>query len=249
MNLTFPVTGDNYGGVDRFWFIHEEDIGEVDFFGRVLPKPGRYYNLGRCTKFTPEHRNPATPNRGGVVYAPQLTGTVKKYRPQLEAILQRMRGERFAVIYKDMNGQLVQVGKPRELLTFSTEQGTGGMPYDANGYTIRFAGDTKVPPVRWFGRIPVAPGSPEEPVIGAAVDIIVNGELVVQLSPGSAFFIWSEFTLEFVFDRQTITEGGNEDLGAFPVGIFFNGSIIDLVPAGSQYIITSEFTFTYTIEE
>lgn len=249
MNLTFPVTGDNYGGVDRFWFIHEEDIGEVDFYGRVLPKPGRYYSLGKCTKFTISHRNPATPNRGGVVYDPEISGTVKRYRPDLERILQQMRGERFAIIYKDKNGHLIQVGKPRELLTFSTQQGTGELPFENNAYRIRFAGATKVEPVQWFGRIPVAPGTPEEPVIGSAVRVIVNGDLVAQIPPGSSIYIVSDFTIELVFDRQIIPGEVIPPVGAHPVNVFFNGSSIDLVPAGAEYIITSDFTFTYTIIE
>jgi hypothetical protein len=249
MNLTFPVSGDNYGGVDRFWFIHEDDIGHVDFFGRVIPQPGRYYSIGRGTKFTIEHSNPANPNRGGVVYSPQLRATVKKYRPELESILHSMRGERFAVIYKDKNGYLVQVGQPNELLTFSTEQGTGGMPFDPNAYNIRFAGDTKREPVRWFGRIPVSPGSPEEPVVGLGVIIIVNGQQVGILPPGSAMYITTDFTLEFVFPRQIIPGPDAPPVGAYPVGVFFNGSIIDIVPAGSTYVISSDFTFTYTTEE
>src|SRR5690606_37347537 len=131
----------------RFWFIHEDDISHVDERGMIIPKEGRYWNLGRATKYTIEVQNPAKEGRGGTVYSPNMSGTVKKYRPELEQILQAMRGERFALIYKDLNNYLVQVGRPKELLTFQTEQGTGGLPSDDNSYRFSFRGETTAPPI------------------------------------------------------------------------------------------------------
>lgn len=140
MNLTFPVTGDNYGGVDRFWFAIEEDIAGTDANGQIILKEGKFWNLGRAVKYTLEFSNPQNTRRGGATFSPSLRGVVKKYRPELEQVLAAMRGERFALIVKDKNGYLIQVGRPGELLTFSTDQDTGGMPFDGNQYAFSFRG-------------------------------------------------------------------------------------------------------------
>jgi hypothetical protein len=140
MNLTFPVTGDNYGGVDRFWFAHEDDIAGVDESGQIILKEGKFWNLGRAVKYTLNFSNPQSTRRGGTTFNPSLRGVVKKYRPELEAVLAEMRGERFALIVKDKNGYIIQVGRPGELLTFSTDQDTGGLPYENNEFRISFAG-------------------------------------------------------------------------------------------------------------
>lgn len=142
MNLTFPVVGDNYGGVDRFWFAHEDDIDGTDAEGQILLKSGKVWSLALGTKYTVEFINPANTRRGGTTFNPSLTGKVKKYRPELEAVLAEMRGERYALIIKDKNGHYIQVGRPGELLTFSTDQGTGGMPYENNEYKFSFRGQT-----------------------------------------------------------------------------------------------------------
>jgi hypothetical protein len=197
MNLTFPVIGDNYGGVDRFWFIHEDDISHVDDRGMIIPIDGRFWHLGKATKYTLEFSNPAQDKRGGTIYNPNLSGTIKKYRPELEAILQAMRGERFALIYKDKNNYLIQVGQPGELLTFSTEQGTGGLPSDNNAYNFSFKGQTKAKPINYLMEIPVDPDTPQEPTIGSPVLIYLNGSLVATVPAGGTFAIETEFTLEY----------------------------------------------------
>lgn len=140
MNLTFPVIGDNYGGVDRFWFAHEDDIAGVDADGQILLKEDKLWNLGRAVKYSLKFSNPQSTRRGGTTFNPSLTGVVKKYRPELEAVISQMQGERFALVIKDKNGYLIQVGRPGELLTFSTDQDTGEMPFDANAYRISFRG-------------------------------------------------------------------------------------------------------------
>jgi hypothetical protein len=142
MNLTFAVTGDNYGGVDRFWFAHEDDIAGIDTNGQVVLKPNKNWNLGKATKFTLDFSNPQTTRRGGVIFNSTLKGVVKKYRPELEEVLSKMRGERFALVFKDLNGYLVQVGRPGELLTFTTDQATGGLPSENNQYQFSFGGQT-----------------------------------------------------------------------------------------------------------
>ena len=142
MNLTFPVTGDNYGGVDRFWFAHEDDIAGVDAASQIVLKEGKFWNLGRATKYTLDFSNPQTTRRGGIIFNSTLKGVVKKYRPELEDVLSKMRGERFALVFKDLNGYLTQVGRPGELLTFTTDQATGGLPSENNQYQFSFGGQT-----------------------------------------------------------------------------------------------------------
>ena len=65
MNLNCPVTGDNYRGVERFWLAHEEDIAGVDDSGQVLLKEGKFWNLGKATKYSIKFSNPGTTRRGG----------------------------------------------------------------------------------------------------------------------------------------------------------------------------------------
>jgi len=197
MNLTFPVTGDNYGGVDRFWFALEDDISGVDANGQIVLKEGKYWNLGRAVKYTLEFSNPQNTRRGGTTFSPILRGVVKKYRPELEAVLSEMRGEKFALIVKDKNGYLLQVGRPGELLTFSTDQDTGGMPYENNQYAFSFRGETTAKPVNYLSEIPVDPSTPAEPVIGSPVLVYLNGSLVATIPAGGKFYINTEFTLEY----------------------------------------------------
>lgn len=140
MNLTFPVTGDNYGGVDRFWFAHEDDIAGLDANGQILLKEGKFWFIGRAVKYSLKFSNPQSTRRGGTTFNPSLTGVVKKYRPELEAVISQMQGERFALVIKDKNGFLIQAGRPGELLTFSTDQDTGGLPSDNNEYRFSFRG-------------------------------------------------------------------------------------------------------------
>jgi hypothetical protein len=197
MNLTFPVIGDNYGGVDRFWFAHEEDIDGVDALGQIVLKPGAFWNLGKATKYSLEFSNPGTTRRGGTSFNSSLTGKVKKYRPELETVLTAMRGERFALIIKDKNGFLIQVGRPGELLTFDTDQETGELPSDNNEYRFTFKGSTTAKPVNYTAEIPVDPGTPEQPTTGSPVTIYLNGTLVAVIPAGGSFLITTEFTLEY----------------------------------------------------
>ncbi len=197
MNLTFPVTGDNYGGVDRFWFVHEDDIAGVDELGQLVLKEGRFWNLGRAVKYTLDYSCPQTTRRGGVEFNPSLRGIVKKYRPEVETVIAAMMGERFALIVKDKNGYLIQVGKPGELLTFSTDQDTGELPSDNNEYNFSFRGATTSRPIHYISEIMVNPDTPSEPVLGSPVLIFLNGSLVATVPSGGSFAITTEFTLEY----------------------------------------------------
>jgi hypothetical protein len=197
MNLSFPVTGDNYGGVDRFWFAHEDDIEGVDDQGQIILRSGAYWNLGRAVKYTLDFQHPQNTRRGGNVYAPSLSGVVKKYRPELEQVIAKMQGERFAIIIKDKNGYLLQVGMPGELLTFSTDLATGAMPYENNEYKFGFRGQTTAKPVNFLKEIETDPSIPSEPVIGSPVLIYLNGSLAASVPAGGTFAITTEFTLEY----------------------------------------------------
>ncbi|KAI9549896.1 hypothetical protein GHT06_005784 [Daphnia sinensis] len=179
---TAKKTGDNYGGVDRFWFAHEDDIEGVDAQGQIILRSGAYWNLGRAVKYTLDFQHPQNTRRGGNVYAPALSGVVKKYRPELEQVIAKMQGERFALIIKDKNGYLLQVGKPGELLTFSTDLATGAMPYENNEYKFGFRGQTTAKPVNFMKEIETDPSIPSEPVIGSPVLIYLNGSLAA--TPG-----------------------------------------------------------------
>lgn len=249
MDLLFPVSGDNYGGVDRFWFIHEEAISHVDFYGRIIPKTGFFWNLGKSVKYTTELSIQSPPSRSGVIYEVDLRGKLKKYRPDLESVMRAMRGERYAILVKDLNGYIYQIGHPDELLTFRADQGTDSMPSGNNEYRFRFSGDTKYKPLPWFGIIPVGPDTPQEPVIGSAVTFFANGAMGGEAEPGGSIFITSDMTSEMLFNRSVTPPENAAPLGAVPVNVFFNGSQIETVDAGSTYSVSSEFTFQYQITQ
>lgn len=249
MDLIFPVSGDNYGGVDRFWFIREQDISHVDFYDRIIPKSGKYWNLGKVVKYSLELTVQAPATRAGVVFDVELRGKIKKYRPDLESALHPMRGERYAIIIKDLNGYLYQIGHPDELLTFRTDQGSGGLPSDNNEYRFSLSGDTKYKPVPWFGKIPVGEGTPQEPTVGSAVEFFINGAKIEDVEPGGTISITSDFSPEMLFIKTITPPENAAPLGAFPVNVFFNGTQTQVVPAGSAYTITSEFTFNYQITQ
>jgi len=249
MDLIFPVSGDNYGGVDRFWFIHEEDISHTDFYGRIIAKAGSFWNLGKTTKYTLDLSIKAPPLRSGTVYNISLVGKVKKYRPDLESTLEPMRGERYAVLVKDKNGYIYQLGYPDELLTFRTDQGTGGLPSENNEYNFTLAGDTKYKPLPWFGKIDVSEGTPSEPEIGVPVSFYKNGTKEGEVEPGGSILLTSDFTSEMLFTKTVTLPENTAPLGAFPVQVFFNGSPMQVVPAGSDYNVTSEFTFNHQITQ
>jgi hypothetical protein len=249
MDLIFPVSGDNYGGVDRFWFIREQDISHVDFYERIIPKEGKFWNLARAVKYSLELVVQAPTIRSGVVFEVELRGKIKKYRPDLEAALHQMRGERYAIIIKDLNGYLYQIGHPDELLTFRTDQGSGSIPSDNNEYRFSLSGDTKYKPVPWFGKIPVGEGTPQQPVIGSSVALFVNDAKVADVEPGGRIDMTSDFTLEMLF-ASTVTAPENEaPAGEEPVQVFFNYSPLLVVPAGSDLNIESEFTYNYQITQ
>lgn len=197
MNLIFPVAGDNYGGVDRFWFAHEDDIAGIDQNQQILLKPGLLWSFGRAVKYSIEFSNPSQDNRGGILFNPSLSGTVKKYRPELESVLEKMRGERYAIIYRDKNGYLVQVGRPGELLTFTTEYLSGGMPFDNNGFRWSFRGQTKSKAVNRILEIEADQDAPTTGQPGSPVLIFLNGQQVETVPAGSTFSINTEFTLEY----------------------------------------------------
>lgn len=200
MNLIFPVQGDNYGGVDRFWFAHEDDISGVDLNGQIVLKPGKQWSIGKAVKYSMEFQNPSQDRRGGVIFSPSLSGVVKKYRPELETVLEQMRGERFAIVFRDLNGYLVQIGAPGQLLTFTTEQIVEGLPSGNNGFRWAFRGQTSTKPVNRFLDIDADGASPPDSGPGAPVIILYNGQQVATVPAGQTLTISSEFTLEFQID-------------------------------------------------
>lgn len=197
MNLIFPVSGENYGGVDRFWFAHEDDISGIDQNGQLILKEGSVWSVGRAVKYSMEFQNPSQDRRGGIIFNPVLSGVVKKYRPELEEVLQQMRGERYGLIYRDKNGYLIQVGSPGEFLTFTTEYLSGGLPYENNGFRWAFRGQIKSKPVSRILEIEADNSTPPESAQGLPVILRYNGQQIGTAAPGSTVNITSEFTLEF----------------------------------------------------
>lgn len=196
-NLNFPVNQDNFGGVDRFWFIPERDIDYVDASKQVVLKEGKAWYLGKATKYSINFKNPSRDARGGTTFRPRLTGTVKRHSPEMEALLSYMRGKRYVVIYKDKNGYLNQVGTKGQALVFETDQDSGTSPDTSNAVSFNFSGDTKLPPVHYIRELVVSedPGA-EVPVVDPVL-VYINGNLVGTRQPGEIVDIKSEFTLEF----------------------------------------------------
>ena len=197
MDLDFPVTGENYGGVDRFWFAEEEDISGVNDLGNIVLKPGKVWNLGRGIKHTMQLDIKGKIERGGVLFDIQLGGEIAQYRPALEGLLAQMREKRFALLVKDRNGYVMQFGRPGEYFRFGTNQKTGNLPSDRNGYQFQFVGSMKAQPISFNSIIVDNPDIPAPEPDGDPVRIYLNGLLVATVNPGGTFAITTEFTLEY----------------------------------------------------
>jgi hypothetical protein len=197
-DLNFPVSGNNFGGVDRFWFTPAENIAGEDDLGMVILKPGTYWFLGRATKYTLELNNPTKVTRAGTIWEPNLSGLISKITPELEEVLQLMyKLERFVLIYKDKNGYLTQIGTSEQSLTFTTDSGTGDTPISKNGVNFSFKGKVKKAPVPYTREIITGGGDSTPKPTGDPVTIKINGNTIIQAPAGSTFEIYSEFTLEY----------------------------------------------------
>lgn len=196
-NLNFTVGRDNYGGVDRFWFVPEKEIDYVDNTGQVVLKADKVWYLGTATKYTIDFINPSVEGRGGTTYEPLLTGTTSKHTPTMEALLKKMRGQRFVLIYKDKNGYLNQVGSKGQPLTFQTEQTSGKTPDNKNGVNFSFSGFTKNPPINYLREIVVSTGPGIPLPTYQPSTVYVNNELVRSMQPGERFDITTQFSLQF----------------------------------------------------
>lgn len=196
-DLVFPVTDDNYGGVARFWFASEEDIAGLDVLGTIQLKAGKTWSLGKGVKYSCMLSVKARIERGGVLFDIILEGQLAKYRPALEAVLAKMRDQRFAILVKDLNGYVMQFGRPGEWLKFTTNQSTGSLPSDPNGYKFQFSGSMKAQPISYNSIIVDNPNIPAPEPDGDPVRIYLNGLLVATIPPGGNFAITTEFTLEY----------------------------------------------------
>lgn len=196
-NLNFTVGRDNYGGIDRFWFVPEKDIDYVDKTGQVVLKAEAVWYLGTVTKYSIEFINPSNEGRGGTTYEPTLTGITSKHTPEMEALMKQLRGKRFVVIYKDKNGYLNQIGTKGQPLIFQTEQGSGTTPETKNGVNFSFSGFSRNPPINYLREIVVsnAPGAPAPEYQPSTV--YINNVLVRSMQPGERFDLTTQFSFQF----------------------------------------------------
>lgn len=199
-NLNFPVLGDNFGGVDRFWFVRPEDVLMTDPSGMVILKPGKFWSIGRATKFSLKYTCPSRESNGGTQFKPVLSGTVSKWTPELEAVLVKMRGKRFVIIVKDKNGYLTQVGNANQSLIFETSRGSGDTPASSNAIDFSFKGTLNENAAPNFYNLEIITdqenGNSPIPQVPKSI-VKINGQVVAMLSPGEIYSISSDFTLEF----------------------------------------------------
>lgn len=196
-NFVFPVGRDNYGGVDRFWFIPESDIDYVDELKQVVLKAGKQWYLGKATRYSVTFTNPSADARSGTSYLPTIKGLTSKHTPEMENLLTYMRGKRFVVVYKDKNGYLNQVGTKGQPLKFTTEHTTGDDPGTKNGVIFTFEGKTKQPPVHYIREIVISQEVPVDLPTSEPSTVYVNNVLVRSLHPGERFDIKTQFSLQF----------------------------------------------------
>lgn len=197
-DLNFPVKGDNFGGLDRFWFAALEDVDSVDSNGQIVLKEGTVWNIGRATKHTLDYNCSDRMTKGGTIYGPSLIGISSKWTPELEVVLSQMRGNRYVLIVKDRNGYLTQIGTKGQGLLFESKRGSGTTPDSKNGVDFSFRGSVTEEP-RFFNLEVVTSdeqGDVEIPNVPPSV-VKINGNIVAILSPGEEYSISSDFTLEF----------------------------------------------------
>jgi hypothetical protein len=202
-DLNFPLrTADNFGGLDRFWFLPESAVQEVDDNGMVVLKEGAVWYLGKATRYTLDFSCPARERRGGTLFEPRLQGLISRHTPELEAVLKQLRGQRFILIYKDRNGYLNQVGIPGEALRFESEQVTGDTPAAKNGVRFTFSGSTRQEPVYYNREITTGTPGDGSSTDGPPVTIKINGNVVALRDPGTTYEFFSDFTHEFTIEQQ-----------------------------------------------
>lgn len=197
-DLNFPVKGDNFGGLDRFWFVAVEDVDSIDVNGHVILRDGVVWNIGRATRHTLDYNCPDRMTKGGTIYGPSLVGISSKWTPELEAVLSEMRGNRYVLIVKDRNGYLTQVGTKGQGLLFESRRGSGTTPDSKNGVDFSFRGSVTEEPI--YFNLEIVTSDEQNDVVIADVPpsiVKINGNIVAILAPGETYEISSEFTLEY----------------------------------------------------
>jgi hypothetical protein len=154
---------DNLGGVELLWYTAAANL--VSFLARgplllrqLELRPGALWYVLRAVRGSVKYAATAKPmGRHGEATAHKLTGDLARHTPGLAAALEKLRGGRFVVLYRDLNGQVQLLGTPTEPLEFTTSYSTG-TETARNGYDWQFTGDTIRPARPYQGTWLVAEG-------------------------------------------------------------------------------------------
>ncbi len=195
MDLNFPISGDNYGGLKLFWFVPVEHV-ESETDSNVTLQDGKVWYIGRATKFSPEYRERSRSLKFGTKKTLTLDGEIAKLSPELDAIVSVMLGRKYLVVYSDYNGYLKKLGTVEQPLTFEYSANSGKQPGTKNGIQFEFTGVITSDVSYYTGSLPTS-GNPDPPpvVVGDPVTVKWNDDTVIAIaSPGATVIIRSEFT-------------------------------------------------------
>ena len=193
MDLNFPISGDNIGGIKLFWFVpieHVESETETD----VTLKMDRVWFIGRATKFTGKYRERNRSLNSGNKKTITLDGEVAKITPELEAVITKMLGRKYIVVYHDLNGYLKKIGSVDQPMTFEYSGDSGTRPGTKNGVKFDFSGVITSDIGYYAGQLPTNENPTPPVIVGPPVTVRWNDNTVIAVAnPGSTVIIRSEF--------------------------------------------------------
>jgi len=145
-DLNFPAA-DNFGGVDKFWFVETKNIVSIpEPVDEIIPDDvvlvsGAAWSKGWVTKGTISFNEREQNSSHGELYRPVLEGFASKITPELKKAIRNLVGRKLVIIYKDHNGYYNIVGNSENYLEASYSLNPGTKPGDRNGIALRFEGE------------------------------------------------------------------------------------------------------------
>ncbi|MEM8564924.1 MAG: hypothetical protein AAGF85_00590 [Bacteroidota bacterium] len=194
MDLNFPVSGNNYGGLKLFWFVPIEDV-ESETTNDVVLKDSKVWFIGRATKFSGDYNERSRSLKYGTKRTLSLDGEMAKLTPELDEVVSQMLGRKYIVVYNDFNGYLKKLGTVEQPLTFEYSGRSGTRPGTKNGISFSYSGVITSSVSYYTGQLPTSEDpTPVDPPVGDPVTIKWNDDTIIAVaSPGSTVVIRSEF--------------------------------------------------------
>jgi hypothetical protein len=141
-------------------------------------------------------------DRHGEFFQHRIKGALAKATGALAAGLEAMDGRRYAVLYRDQNGEAWLVGTPGSPLSF-LDKFDSGSPTERNGYDWQFAADTDARAVRYesswvVSAVGLETGLELSAGAGGTVELrTAGGRLLAIVPAGLSIVLKSGFSLSY----------------------------------------------------